>query len=192
MQKHPEICTPASYVKDLTNTIKNLKIEEQLKVLRPDESNNDLKIPPWNNELASFKYTLLPRSKANCSPQELQEAARTAIALAETAGCNIYYTDGTVDSDTNTTGAAVYSENFSACWRTSNSASTMQTELIAIKQALKNSLDNEQGPITIHTDSRSAMQALSQAHHKENKELLTSIKLLLHLLKQEGRAVIFK
>ena len=191
MQKHPEVRTPASYVKDLSNTIKDLGVEEQLKSLRPDEPNNELHIPPWNNELTKFSYTLLPRSKANCSPQELQAAARTAIELTETPGCNVYYTDGTVDPDTNTTGAAVYSENFSACWRTSNSASTMQTELIAIKQALRNSLDNEQGSITIHTDSRSAMQALSQAKHKENKELLTSIKLLLHLLKEEGRTVTF-
>lgn len=51
----------------------------------------------------------------------------------------MYYTDGTVDPDTKTTRTAVHSSTITGSWRTSNSASTMQTELIAIKQALTHS-----------------------------------------------------
>ncbi|XP_066958312.1 uncharacterized protein [Macrobrachium rosenbergii] len=74
--------------------------------------------------------------------------------------------------------------------RTSNCASTMQTELVAIRQALLySSLENEEGPVIIHTDSKSSMQALQQIRIKENKALLAGIKSLLYQHSERGRPV---
>ncbi|XP_066989234.1 uncharacterized protein [Macrobrachium rosenbergii] len=105
------------------------------------------------------------------------------------AGSQTYYTDGTVDPGTQTVGAAVHSNNFTACWRVSNNASTMQTELVAIKQALVYSLENEEGPVIIHTDSKSSMQALQQPKNKENKALIADIKSMLYQHTERGRPV---
>ncbi|XP_068232093.1 uncharacterized protein [Palaemon carinicauda] len=54
----------------------------------------------------------------------------------------------------------------------------MQTELVAIQKALKHSIENEEGPVVIHTDSRSSMQALQQ-----------DIKALLYQHNKRGRPV---
>ncbi|XP_068234291.1 uncharacterized protein [Palaemon carinicauda] len=121
--------------------------------------------------------------------EELRTAAQEAIRSTETAGAQTYYTDGTVDPGIQTAGAAMYSNNFTACWRTSYNASTIQTELVATQQPLKCSIENEEGPVVIHTGSRPSMQALQQAKNNENKALLTNIKALLHQHNERGRPV---
>ena len=85
------------------------------------------------------------------------------------------------DPDSNTSGAAVYSNNYTSCWRVTDNASTMQTGLAAIRETLKHTISNGQGNITIHTDCKSALQAIQQHKIKDNKTLITDIK---HLLRQ--------
>ncbi|XP_066969028.1 uncharacterized protein [Macrobrachium rosenbergii] len=157
--------------------------------MRPDTAQDVQHIPPWKKDYAKFHYTHLPRAKEDCSREELRVAAYESIRNTEILGAQTYYTDGTVDQENKTTGAAVYSNNFQACWRTSNCASTMQTELVAIRQALLYSLENEEGPVIIHTDSKSSMQALQQIRIKENKALLAGIKSLLYQHSERGRPV---
>ena len=169
LRKNREIQTYNTYSKQFTDCAKDLDLTDTLLELKIDRPNNQQNIPPWESHNTKFNYTELPGAKESCTLEELKQAALTAIANTETPETTIYYTDGTVDPTTNTTGAAVYSNNFSASWRTSNNASTMQTELIAIKQALTYSLENENDRITIHTDCKSAMQALQQTKIKENK-----------------------
>ncbi|XP_068234259.1 uncharacterized protein [Palaemon carinicauda] len=120
--------------------------------------------------------------------EEFRNAARAAIRLAETAGSQIYYTDGTVDPGTQTARDAVFSSYLTACW-TSNNVSTMQTELVAIKQALQYSIENEERPVVIYTDSRSSMEALQQEKNKENKALLADFKTLLYQRNERDRHV---
>ena len=65
----------------------------------------------------------------------------------------------------------------------------MQTELIALKQALLHSITNEIGPVTIHTDCKSAVQALQSIKIKENKSLIKDIQRLLYQHKSADRQV---
>ena len=58
-----------------------------------------------------------------------------------------------------------------------------------MKQALSYSLDNEAGPVTIHTDCKSAVQALQTIRVKENKALIKDIRSLLYQHKVAGRQV---
>ena len=189
LAKNRIIQTYSTYSKHLTDCAKDLEVTDTLLGLKNDAPNNTIKIPPWESLGVKYNYTSLPRSKELCSVEELKNAARTAMNQAERPGDKIYYTDGTVDPDTNTTGAAVYSRNFTGSWRTSNSASTMQTELIAIKEALKHSIQNQNENITIHTDCKSAMQALQQLKVKENKSLISDIQQLLYQHKLAHRQV---
>ena len=189
LNKNRDIQNYSTYSKHLTDCAKDLKLTETLLSLKSDVPNNNVNIPPWESIGTSYSYTQLPRAKEQCSPLELQNAAILAINTAERAGNTVYYTDGTVDPDTNTTGAAVFSNNFTGCWRTSDSASTMQTELIAIKQALTHSLENEVGPVTIHTDCKSAVQALQMTKVKENKSIIKDIQHLLYQHKTTNRHV---
>ena len=65
----------------------------------------------------------------------------------------------------------------------------MQTELVAILQALRYTEQHEIGPVVIHTDSLSAIQALQILKIKENKNLLSNIHLLLIKHKNQNRKV---
>ena len=56
-----------------------------------------------------------------------------------------------MDPTNNKAAAAVYSAHNQISWRISDSASTLQTELMAIQQALSLSLHQGNGPVVIHT-----------------------------------------
>ena len=142
------------------NSPRYLSIIDTLKSLKPDQTEFNIHIPSWDSTLPTYKFTELPMAKHNCSLQLLRRVANRAFQESQEPGCTVYYTDGTVNPDTNTSGAAVYSEQCTACWRVSDGASTMQTELVAITQALLYSSTYGIGPVTIHTDSKSALQAL--------------------------------
>ena len=164
---------------------------DTLTKLKEDSMDNEYHPAPWQQQIANFNYTTLPGSKQNCDIEEMRTAAFRAINKVETEGSYVLYTDGTVDPETETSGSAVTSANFSACWRTSNKASTMQTELVAIKQALTYTKDNENGPVVIHCDSKSAMQALQQTKIKENRNLITSIHVLIKHHHNQDRHITF-
>ena len=189
LNKNRAIQNYSTYSKLLTDCAKDLNLTDTLINLKNDVPVNNLIIPPWETIGTSYNYTNLPRAKELCTPQEMRVAATTAINRTETPDSIIYYTDGTVDPETNTSGAAVYSNSFTGSWRTSNNASTMQTELIALKQALLHSVNNEVGPVTIHTDCKSAVQALQQTQIKENKSIIKDIHYLLYQHKTSNRQV---
>ena len=126
--------------------------------LKTDAPSNNAVAPPWESNSAKFTYTKLPRAKENYTIAELRAAATTAIDEAENQNSTVYCTDGTVDPDSNTAGAAVFSNNYNSCWRVTDNASTMQTELTAIRETLKHTISNGQGNITIHNTNQSYKQ----------------------------------
>ena len=93
------------------------------------------------------------------------------------------------DPTTNTAGAAVYSDTYTASWRTSDTSSTLQTELVAIHKTLQYSINHGHTNVTIHTDSKSALLTLQRTKQKENTHLIYDIKTLLLQHKTAGRKV---
>ena len=73
------------------------------------------------------------------------------------------YTDGSVDQDTGTAGAAFVSGGVTSQWRLSDGASSTQAELVAIKGALEHLATTRPASALVATDSRSALQSLQQA-----------------------------
>ena len=138
---------------------------------------------PWEDFPATFNYTELPNSKGNCTEQQLKRAAEEAMRKVYPKGCTEYFTDGSVDKSIPATGAGVFSTNFTGSWRLSNTCSTLQTKLIAILKALELSLNNGNGAVVIHIDSKSALQAIQKEDMKENSLLTSSIVACLELHK---------
>ena len=101
--------------------------------------------PPWEPHPAKFNLTVLPNSKGQCSREVLLRAANSAMAEVPGANCKQYFTDGSVDPDAKTTGAAFWTESCTGFWRTSDSCSSLQTELVAIRKALKHALKGAMG-----------------------------------------------
>ncbi|XP_068205262.1 uncharacterized protein [Palaemon carinicauda] len=120
--------------------------------------------------------------------EEQRTASQKATRSIEIAGAQTYYTDGTVDPGIHTTGAAVYSNNFMACWRIFNNSSTMQTELVAIKQALIYSFENEERPVVIHR-LKILNVNLATCKEQRKKDLLADIKSVLYQHNKRGRPV---
>ncbi|XP_068246704.1 uncharacterized protein [Palaemon carinicauda] len=109
-------------------------------------------------------------------------------AIRQTSANNNYFTDGSVDRSIPATGAAVVSSNYVANWRVSDHASTLQTELVAIAKALADSL-GRQGDTTIHTDSKGAIQAITNNKIIENVRLLTTIRATAQIYAQRSRKI---
>ncbi|MPC69495.1 hypothetical protein E2C01_063721 [Portunus trituberculatus] len=104
----------------------------------------------------------------------LQTAARTALQAAPSQDFDLDYTDGSVVPNTKRAAAAFVSPNTTASFRLTDSASTLQTELVAIQQALRD-CESSHKHILIHTDSLGAIQALNKTPAKDNIHLITSI-----------------
>ena len=92
-------------------------------------------LPPWHPDLFQINYAKLPLSKALCTTQQMKTAAQEAIQ--NTAATNIYYTDGSLDTNVPAAAAAVVSDSLRGSWRLSSNSSTLQTELTAIEKALE-------------------------------------------------------
>ena len=60
---------------------------------------------PWEEFPATFNFTELPNSKANCKEQQLKGAAEEAMRKVYTEGCTEYFTDGSVDNSIPAMGA---------------------------------------------------------------------------------------
>lgn len=101
-----------------------------------------------------------------------------------------YFTDGSVDPEAESTGAAVWSTVFSGMWRTSNSCSTTQTELVAISKALEHATLQHYSSIAIHTDSRAALQAIQKTKPQDNIFLITTCQAYLQRLRQLNTDVV--
>ena len=191
LNRHPDLPAPNLHSTYLGNAVRHCNLQSTLSSLQPQTTNPQHQrcIAPWEETPFTTIYTKLSHSKNNCTPAQLLTLTRSSISLANNGGDNIYYTDGSVDPVSNRTGAAVSSTTYTASWRTSDTCSTLQTELIAIKQSLHHSLDSRQGSTIIHTDSKSAIQALQHRRHAHNASLLYHIQ---HLIKQhhtQGRPV---
>ncbi|XP_068209172.1 uncharacterized protein [Palaemon carinicauda] len=156
-----------------------------IKAGRASPLSNKLRAP-WVPDPISTNFTVLPSTKALCPPQILLQAANQAVR--QTWANNNYFTDGSVDRSIPATGAAVVSNNYVANWRLSDHASTLQTELVAIAKALADSL-GKQGDTTIHTDSKGAIQAISNNKLQENVRLLSTIRATAQIHAQRGRKI---
>ena len=189
LNKHPLARRLNTYTANVGDIIRKHKLQNQFAKIKEDSIATGYTPTPWSDRSFTCNYTALPVRKELCNQETLLAAAIQAINKVENNNPYVVYTDGTVDPETQTAGAAVYSSNFSACWRTSNSASTMQTELIAISEALKYTVSNEIRPVVIHCDSKAAIQALQQSKIKENKNLITKIHVLLEQHKHQNRSV---
>ena len=188
--RHPDLPVPKTYMGQIGQQIRTTGLSNLLSTIRQDKTHHNYTKPtPWSTNPIQFTRASLPTSKINCTQQTLQMAALHAISAVETPNSITFYTDGSVDPNSQKTGAAVYANNYQAAWRISDNCSTLQTELMAIQQALTFSLENEQGPVVIHTDSLSATQALKKTKYNENIHLLTSVLALAQQHQIQGRSI---
>ena len=190
INRHPELPTPNSYMGNLGNQIRATGLQSALTKLSPDAPPPDfLPSPPWHAPNIQFSMAKIPTNKASCTTATLHRCAQKSIEDLQPPNAQVFYTDGSVDPTNNKAAAAVYSAHNQISWRISDSASTLQTELMAIQQALSLSLQQGNGPVVIHTDSLSSVQALKNTKPKENINLLSSIKQLSQQLHSQERSL---
>ena len=106
------------------------------------------------------------------------------------ANSRVYYTDGSVNTDQNTAGAAFVSQDIRQGVRVMGTRCSMQAEGVAMGLALNHALDTHRQHVVIHTDSLTLIQALSKNTHTDNIRLLTSLLSQIGLLRQQGRLVV--
>lgn len=129
--------------------------------------------PPW---LPPPFVLLTPKSspKAQTPPQQLRQEGLQRIASLTTPDSLTYFTDGSVDAPR--AAAAFVCGSRTHGVRISDGASTLQAELTAITEALKDACTTDPtAPIIIHTDSLSAIHSLRQPQHTDNTSLISKI-----------------
>lgn len=145
--------------------------------------------PPWSDAPFSSTITPLSQPKATYTKRALATAAAERIRDAEIPGAAVYYTDGSVETQSGTVGAAWVTASATAIFRLSDGCSSTQAELVAILQALKHAALSGGGPVHIFCDSRPAIQSLSLNPATDNVYLLTSIHATMATLQTAGRAI---
>ena len=151
LRRNPYFPIPNTWIAGMGKAARKCNLCKELLSRKPSSLNEVYGgRAPWEESPATFNFTELPNSKANCTEQQLKGAAEEAMRKVYTEGCREYFTDGSVDNSIPTTGAGVFSTNFSGSWRLSNTCSPLQTELIAVLKALEHSLNNGNGAVVIH------------------------------------------
>ena len=145
--------------------------------------------PPWAETTTRVHISSLPYSKSLYSREFLLARAQETLAQTGAAEARVYYTDGSVDQDNSRTAAAIVCGEEKLAWRTSDTCSTLQTELVAITSALLHAEHSPDRDIAIYTDSMAALQVLTQDSPKDNVSLVTMARVVLSRLESEGRRV---
>ena len=86
-------------------------------------------------------------------------------------------------------GSSFHCQGHTQAFRLTDNCSTLQTELVAIYQALHHAKGQEHGHVVIHSDSKSSLQALRHKKPIDNVNLITSILGQLQWFQQQGRQV---
>ena len=161
-------------------------------LLEPDRPHPEYRpLPPWEAPAIAARYTRLPSSKNNCSREELRQLALQDMEHLHVQGSHVYYTDGSVDPDSGRSGAAFITGDLSRGWRTTDHCSSLQTELAAIQGALQHFESVGGQRMVLHTDSKSALQALERGQLQDNVALITSVLSLANNCKARGATVVF-
>ena len=185
---HPSLLQKRIWSHAAVLALKGFTIPEGLDIATEDHPHpNFTAIPPWTPLPVSFKVTPLPGPKNTCSPAVLQSVA-DALNSENIVNTATYYTDGSVDPATNRASASVYCAAVTASWRVTDGASTSQTELLGINQALRHALGQTLDHIVIYTDSLSAVQTLQKRDDLQSC-LVTTIYANLQELQRGQRTV---
>lgn len=175
---------------EITQNIKHSMDGEDIRSREHDQPDHNYRpSPPW--EERGWKIvTNLPRlTKKTTTLPELQQLGRETVATLATEGTAVYFTDGSVSQEDGRAGAAFITQGAAYGWRTSDHASSTQTELAAIIQATRHVADREETSVVIFTDSLTALQALQHDQPKDNVRLITTAITLLNELQQQGKQV---
>ena len=149
-----------------------------------------LPTPPWSSVGAQLQYPQLQAAKKSYSAEQLLEIAQRSISQAESrleGPKVIYYTDGSVFPD-GTAGFAFHAAHATKSYRASDWCSTVQTELAAIREAVRDSAHQPEPVVIIHTDSLGALQNISHNSSRDNVGLNQDIKTALAV---SGKQFIF-
>ena len=90
----------------------------------------------------------------------------------------MYYTDGSVNED-GTCGFAFVAPHVTKSYRASDGCSTVQTELAAIREAIRDARSQPETNVVIHTDSQGAIDNIRKPHRDNvalNKDIQLNIR----------------
>lgn len=99
----------------------------------------------------------------------------------------VYYTDGSVPHLTGAVGATFLCKGDTALFRHPDTCSSTQAELVAISMSLIHAEETVVGPVVVHSDSMSTLQAISCQRCNDTVRFFTSIWRTLGVLESVGR-----
>ncbi|XP_027224934.2 uncharacterized protein [Penaeus vannamei] len=146
--------------------------------------------PPWRDWEANIRTDTIPTKKALCTPAMIAQLEANIASLRQPEAL-LLFTDGSVDQTNGKAGAAFITNGTSVARRVSNGASTLQTELYAIKMALKYALYQTHSTIHIFTDSLSALQVLRRTQATDNLRLISTVLFHIRQLKEQEKILTF-
>jgi ribonuclease HI len=136
---------------------------------------------PLSKPIADIRVHRPYGNKSTAPPSQVKEAAYKSIADAEESASPaplVYYTDGSVNED-GTSGFAFVAPHITKSYRASDGCSTVQTELAAIREAVRDARSQSARHIVIHTDSQGAIDNLRNPHRDNvalNKDIQNNIR----------------
>ena len=135
---------------------------------------------PWSKPVADTPIHRPYDNKTSAPPTLVEKAAYQSIADAESTNSDllVYYTDGSRSMKTAHVDLLL-APHTTKSFRASNDCSTVQTELAAIGEAVRDAKTQSATNIVIHTDSQGAIENIRNPHRDNialNKDIQTYMK----------------
>lgn len=144
--------------------------------------------PPWQQVAIQSTSVLLPRPKALCSPQDIDDAVRIFFNSIDLSSGDHLFTDGSVNETLGTAGVAYVWRDVHHSWSISAPCSSTFAELVAIRQAMRAAVVGTSN-VTIYTDSKAARAAVLQKTPKSHIAVTSEIRHLADRMAWNGRSV---
>ncbi|XP_076044928.1 uncharacterized protein LOC143027528 [Oratosquilla oratoria] len=188
LQKDPEVFPMNRWSAKLARHIRDLHLQDLILLKRRDVPvDGYVQPPPWESLPAKISIMAMRRSAP--LPQLRAKAVETMRAVTPENSV-VYYTDGSVDAERRTAGAAFVTQDTRQGVRVLGARCSMQAEGIAVGLALTHALNTHQSHVVVHTDSLSLIQSIQNDIHQDYVQLMTSLLFQIRSLHEQGRIVV--
>lgn len=171
----------------IIETNKELKVKIKIKTM-----SNITPIPPWFDITKNIETKFLDEQTKNI-PEQIIRAQYIMLENTRYRNYKKLFTDGSkINNDSTSAAIYIQDNNITTIWKLPNNTEIIEAELFAIKQGLKYIQNNKLSKSVIFTDSKSALQLISNPKPKNSKSMTFEIQELIYTMVNQNQIIMLQ
>lgn len=171
----------------IIETNKELQVKIKIKTM-----SNITPIPPWFDITKNIETKFLDEQTKNI-PEQIIRAQYIMLENTRYRNYKKLFTDGSkINNDSTSAAIYIQDNNITTIWKLPNNTEIIEAELFAIKQGLKYIQNNKLSKSVLFTDSKSALQLISNPKPKNSKSMTFEIQELIYTMVNQNQIIMLQ